>query len=165
MTILTLRPLRETDLTTLIELETDAEAMFYTGSPEPKSTQAIEQNLHKLLADFEPLPKFQKLMAVHPEHGSIGIAVMYRGESGEAEIGYMMLRRFWGKGFGHHLAQATFERAQQWFPNEPLTALVYEDNIASTKVLLKLGFVITKRMVCPDRGLKDQKLEWHGLEQ
>ncbi|WP_028116020.1 GNAT family N-acetyltransferase [Ferrimonas senticii] len=160
LTELTIRPLNAADLPLLLELEGDEQAMFYTGSPGAKSAAEIAERLDKVLSGAESHRQFHKLVAQHPEHGAIGIVLCYLGDSGHGEIGYMLLRRLWGQGLGQQLAVEALALGQRQFPKQPLVALVYEDNVASWKCLLNIGFTITKRLVCPDRGLNDMVLEW-----
>ena len=58
----------------------------------------------------------------------------------EAEIGYMLLPEFWGRGFGNEIAEHLLEMARL----NPLLKRVYAntdpENTASRKILLKNGF-------------------------
>jgi len=58
----------------------------------------------------------------------------------EAELGYMLLPEFWGRGFGNEIAEYLLEVAE----SDPLLNRVYAitdpDNTASRKILINNGF-------------------------
>jgi RimJ/RimL family protein N-acetyltransferase len=59
----------------------------------------------------------------------------------EAELGYSLLPEFWGKGFGSEIAEQLMKVAE----SDPDLTRIYADvdpsNMASKKILLRLGFV------------------------
>ena len=58
----------------------------------------------------------------------------------EAEIGYMLLPEFWGRGYGNEIAEHLLEVAK----SDPLLKRVYANtdpnNVASRKILINNGF-------------------------
>jgi len=59
----------------------------------------------------------------------------------EAELGYMLLPEFWGKGLGSEIAKYLLEVAKSDPDLKRVYAITDPDNIASRKILLKNGFV------------------------
>jgi len=59
----------------------------------------------------------------------------------EAELGYMLLPEFWGKGYGSEIARLLMEIAKSDTDLSRIYANVDPNNMASRKILLHLGFV------------------------
>jgi len=77
--------------------------------------------------------------------GCIGIDRTDAFEDG-AELGYWIARRFWGQGFATEAGRAVVEIARV-LGYERLMAMHFLDNPASGKVLEKIGFEPTGRIV------------------
>ncbi|MFL0357070.1 GNAT family N-acetyltransferase [Erythrobacter sp. GH1-10] len=75
--------------------------------------------------------------------GCIGIDSM---ESGEVELGYWIARQHWGRGYATEAGRAVLEIART-LGHERIVASHFLDNPASGKVLKKLGFEPTGRVV------------------
>ncbi|KHA58989.1 acetyltransferase [Vibrio variabilis] len=61
------------------------------------------------------------------------------------EVGYLLLPEFHGKGMGTESLLALVKYAKQHFPIETFNAIVTDGNIASCKVLEKVGFQLKER--------------------
>jgi ribosomal-protein-alanine N-acetyltransferase len=59
----------------------------------------------------------------------------------EAELGYMLLPEFWGRGLGSEIAKYLLEVAKSDPDLKRVCAITDPDNIASRKILFKNGFV------------------------
>ncbi|EJP99588.1 GNAT family N-acetyltransferase [Bacillus cereus] len=68
----------------------------------------------------------------------------------EAEIGYMILPKHWGKRYGSYIARELIEIAKQTDVNV-LKAIIDPNNIPSRKILINVGF--TSDVVCEIDGL------------
>ena len=66
------------------------------------------------------------------------------GSNLEAELGYRLARNAWGHGYATEGAQALAARAFDLGVRN-LTATVYEENLASQRVLEKLGMTLARR--------------------
>lgn len=58
----------------------------------------------------------------------------------EAEMGYMIGREHWGKGYATEIGRALIAHAWQSYDWPAISACVFTDNPASVRVLEKLGF-------------------------
>jgi RimJ/RimL family protein N-acetyltransferase len=67
-----------------------------------------------------------------------------RGPEGEPELAFELLRRFWRQGYATEASFAVLDRARA-SGYERLWATVREWNIASLRVLAKVGFTETER--------------------
>jgi RimJ/RimL family protein N-acetyltransferase len=74
---------------------------------------------------------------------AIGVTGMCMAE-GRAEVGYLLLPRFYGQGFGTESLQALIEWAANTQVVSRFKAVVTEGNIASERVLQKAGFKLVE---------------------
>ncbi|MPM59879.1 hypothetical protein SDC9_106725 [bioreactor metagenome] len=87
--------------------------------------------------------------------GSAALRVKEKNAT-EAEIGYMFLPVYWGKGFGSEVAKLLIEKAKQDIQIIKLTAIIDPNNTASRKILINNGFISEK--VCEIDGLPGEIL-------
>lgn len=76
--------------------------------------------------------------------------------STEAELGYMLLPSYWGKGIGSEVAELLIEKAKKEKQLNKITAIIDPNNIASRKILIKNEFTSDK--VCEIYGLPGEIL-------
>lgn len=76
--------------------------------------------------------------------------------STEAELGYMLLPDYWGKGIGSEVAKMLIEKAKEEKQINKITAIIDPNNIASRKILVNSGFI--SDMVCEIDGLPGEIL-------
>lgn len=73
----------------------------------------------------------------------------------EAELGYMLLPEYWGKGYGSEIAKLMIEKAENEKLLKKITAIIDPENKAS-KILLNNGF--TSEKLCKIDGLAGEIL-------
>jgi RimJ/RimL family protein N-acetyltransferase len=75
-----------------------------------------------------------------PDHeGPVGVGALTPHDAGDVEIGYRVLRSLWGRGLGTAIARELIGRATH-SPPRGFIARVTEGNVASQRILEKLGF-------------------------
>lgn len=74
----------------------------------------------------------------------------------EAELGYMLLPNYWGKGIGSEVAKLLIEKAKGEKQLIKITAIIDPNNIPSRKILINNGFISYK--VCEIDGLPGEIL-------
>ena len=89
------------------------------------------------------------LLAVEPRStpgvvGYCGLVDSGRGPDGEPELAFELLRRTWGRGYATEAGAAVVARARS-LGHARLWATVWDWNLASRRVLAKLGFAETGR--------------------
>ncbi|OZI10470.1 GNAT family N-acetyltransferase [Bacillaceae bacterium SAS-127] len=89
------------------------------------------------------------------EYIGLGHVTLNEDRTEEAEIGYMLLPAYWGKGYGSTIAEQLIELAKQT-ELKILKAIIDPDNIPSRKILIKQGF--TSEKVCEMDGLPGEIL-------
>jgi RimJ/RimL family protein N-acetyltransferase len=77
----------------------------------------------------------------------IGGVGLHPDENGETEIGYWIAPRYWGLGFATEAARAVVDIARHGLRLPRLVSGHFTDNPASGKVLRKIGFKPTGRVV------------------
>ena len=108
-----------------------------------------------------PLPKLERFIAQQQahweQHGCGNWAVTLRSdpnstvigwaglqclaELGETEVGYLLGRPHWGKGYASEAALASLEFGFEQMKFDHIIALIAEENIASRRVAAKCGLV------------------------
>lgn len=76
--------------------------------------------------------------------------------SKEAELGYMLLPEYWGKGIGNEVARLLVKKAKEEKQLNRITAIIDPNNIPSRKILINNGFVSDK--ICEIDGLPGEIL-------
>jgi RimJ/RimL family protein N-acetyltransferase len=75
------------------------------------------------------------------------------------EIGYVLARKYWGKGFATEAVRLVTAEVFEEFPEiERLEALVDVDNVGSQRVLEKVGFTregVMRKFICIKGSVRD----------
>lgn len=66
--------------------------------------------------------------------------VTYRENANQFEVGYLLKKEYWSQGFGTKVCQSMLDLAQRINPQMDLIGLIDPENIASKKILEKMGF-------------------------
>lgn len=89
------------------------------------------------------------------EYIGLGHLTLNENDIEEAEMGYMILPQYWGKGYGSTIASQLIEIAKQT-KLSLLKAIIDPENIASRKILINHGF--TSEKLCEIDGLPGEIL-------
>lgn len=65
----------------------------------------------------------------------------YKHDPSFLEIGYILKKDFWGKGFGSSICRILLERAERLYPQVDILGIIDPENSASKRLLEKFGFV------------------------
>lgn len=123
----------------------------------PITLEEAQENFRKIIERNSRYELFGTYKIYHETKGFIGLGSLILNEEKkeEAEIGYMLLPPFWGKGYGSEIAKASIQKAKSTNIKR-LTAVIDPNNIASKKILLKNGF--HSEQVCEIDGLPGEIL-------
>ena len=153
---LLLRPLAEGDLDVEIEMGTDAEVMKYVGELDteellvhqmPKFIRrcaggcigvwcVIERSTNEKLGTAILLP-----LPIEEDDTNWDLVVGDDFPDCEIEIGYMLKRSAWGKGYATEATKRLLKFAFEVTPLEQLVATIDPENTASRRVLEKCGLI------------------------
>lgn len=138
-----LRPLKNTDIEYLEALDGDPKARRYF----PNGAQTREQIIDRIkqflsYGKEKGLPSFVIFELDSKEFvGRVGFAPL---ENGEIEIGYILDKKFWGKGYASEALHALLDWAKKHIKADYIVAYAVEDNIASFRVMEKSGMEFYK---------------------
>lgn len=154
---LTFEKFEENDFPDYFKLVSDEQVMVYiTGRSLPldeaqaKYQKILERNnKHKLFGSYK--------VSLYPtnEFFGFGHITVNEDEPEEAEIGYMMLPEYWGKGYGSTITSHLIDIARAAKITN-LKAIIDPKNIPSRKILLKHGFASEE--ICEINGLPGEIL-------
>ncbi len=138
---LRLRRLRPSDEADLVALDNEPEVMRYVGSPRgtPPPEETLDRVRQRIGADHGP---YGWWLVEGKDDGLFhGLGLLLPvPESDDVEIGYRLARRSWGKGIATEAVAALIGYAFRSLGLPRVVAVVYPENVASRRVLEKLGF-------------------------
>lgn len=134
----------------------DANQVFNGWANKEKVAKYMRWNLHRSIeetkewlreeeANINSLEMFNWGFVIKETNELIGSGgLIYKEELQAYEIGYNFNDKFWGKGYATEAGKAIVEYAIHTLYKNSIFAVYAKDNIASGKVLEKLGFSYTK---------------------
>ena len=137
---LILRQFTEEDAPLVLQLNSDPEVVKYVHEP---ILETEEQAREILISRI--LPQYKKDLgrwAIHikDNKGFIGwCGLKYRPELDEIDLGYRLSQKAWGRGFATEAAQHTLDHGFKTLKLEVITGRTHIENMASIKVLEKIG--------------------------
>lgn len=137
-----LRHLQESDTDSLFEIFSDREALRFWGFPPYIERAEAEQLLAEIHEHFRQKTLFQWGIALNSNDQIIGTSTLFHFDekSRRAEIGYILDRRYWGKGLANEALTALLEFAFETLNLHRLEADIEPRNAASVKIIERLGF-------------------------
>ncbi len=127
----------------------DAEEIFYCYASKPEATKYVSWPTHESIADTRQYLGFTqaawnkgtdysyaiRLKSSQGMIGSVGVV----NESGKCNFGYILGPSHWGRGLATEAAGAVLEQLMQQQNVYRLWTLCDEENLASVRVIQKLG--------------------------
>ena len=141
---LTLRPFNEGDVDALHGILGQEGVLRYFPKPEPPPWDRVA----KLIADQLQHWEDHGLgwWAVEPRSTQELIGwngLQYLPETKETEVGFLLSKAYWGQGLATEAAQASLQYGFERLGLETIVAIVHPQNIASQRVIEKLGMSFT----------------------
>jgi RimJ/RimL family protein N-acetyltransferase len=75
-------------------------------------------------------------------------------DTGEIDLGYRFMKKHWGKGYATEAAQHTLNYGLQELLLKEITACAHVENLASLKVLEKIGMRYVSESIIDDCPVK-----------
>lgn len=163
---LTVRPVAESDLVALMDVNGDEEVTRYL----PYRAWNLLEDAHAWLErmrGYEAAGAALQLVVVDKAAGrAVGTALLFRLDeaNGQAELGFVLARSHWRTGFMNEALTALLDSAFGEMGIRRLEAIADSRNVASCRLLRRLGF--TREGVLRERWLEDGKpldAEVYGL--
>lgn len=136
--------------------------------------QVMKYITGKGMSEEQALRKFTEILQINKDDDLLGYfkvidhdteligdckLVRYKRDRSVLEIGYLLKRTFWKKGFGTKICQKLLEKAAEIAPNDDIVGVIDPDNIASKRLLEKFGF--ERYFVGEEDGVPTEKLVLH----
>ena len=128
------------DLGKLIELRSGDEVIKFLGGRRLQNPENIEKRLHCYLDCYEKYNFGVCAMIWKPTGEMIGWSGLQPlEETGETEVGYGMIKEFWGKGIGFETARGWLEYGFETANLEKIVAVALPENTASWRIMENVG--------------------------
>jgi len=137
---LRLRLFTHDDLQVMYTLSTDPDVIRYADTP-ARDMEEVRQRLEQgPLADYRKYGYGRFAVELKETGKVIGFCgIKYLPEIDLQEVGYRYLKEYWGRGIGTEAAEACVGFARDDLKIKKLIALIIPENIASVRVVEKLG--------------------------
>lgn len=135
------------------ELNSNSEVLKYLHEPPIENLDQAKNMITTLI-----LPQYKKDLgrwAINTKNNNEFIGwcgLKYRSDRDEVDLGYRLKKGAWGKGFATEAAINTLEHAFKKLQLKIITARAHVENIASIKVLEKIGMQFSREEIvneCP----------------
>ena len=137
---LRLRPRAIADLDACVAMDLDPEVhrfIYLDGPPDPEQHR---QQLRARIASGWPSEGGIWVVEWRAEPGFLGWCGLFPLEdSGLIEIGYRYVRAAWGQGVASEAGRAVLDHGFRDLGLDPIVAVTHPDNLASQRVLAKIG--------------------------
>jgi RimJ/RimL family protein N-acetyltransferase len=137
---LTLRMLRESDFDAYAEMCADAEVMRHIGDGRPLDRPMAWRNLAQMVGHWS-LRGYGLWAAAERSSGTFVGRIGFWNPDGWPgfELGWMLHRSFWGRGYATEGARAALAYAFTELYRPHVISLIHPDNAASIRVAERLG--------------------------
>lgn len=125
-------------------LMSNPEVMSYIQDIQTHSYEASKANLMFSIEASKKVPRiFYFFAMIHKETkehiGSVGMTILEKGDSGNAELGYFIHKKYWGHGYTSEAAKAVIDYAFDELGIYKITTGCVYENHRSEKIMKKLG--------------------------
>lgn len=164
---LIIRKLALTDVKDCFAITSDSRVLkMMVALSAHKTLKETEQYLSEVIAQYERNEPIWWAVVEKASNKVVGFCGFfeYKPRFRRAEIGYMLGYDYWGKGYAIEASRAVIGYGFETMSLNRIEATVDPDNIASIKILEKLGMqyegLLRKRVICNGQ-LRDRKM--YGL--
>lgn len=152
---LLLRRFTAADAPLILSLNSDPEVLKYLHEPLLETAEHAAEVLHNII-----LPQYcnnlgRWAMHVKDSNEFIGwCGLKYRPETDETDLGYRIMQKAWGKGYATEAAQHTLDHSFKELDLKVITACAHIENLASVKILEKIGMDFIGEGIADDCPVK-----------
>lgn len=137
---LILRPFTLEDLPRLIEMRSDPEVNVFMGGNKMQNAEAVTKRLRVYMDSYEKNGYGVSAIIWKETSEMIGWGGLQPLDvTNETEVGYGMIKEFWGKGIASEVARAWLDFGFNEKNLSHIVAVAYPENKGSRHVLEKLG--------------------------
>ena len=148
---------RVRDVACFCELQSDPDVMKYCGKQIRSQSESIAELDRVVRSYVKPMNTFWVwAIESRTEAGFLGTCAAVTNKQGEQEIGYRLLRKYWGNGFASEIVTPLVEYMFESLNFPEVVAYVDSRNVPSIKVLEKS---------CLDFESEGFSIEFQALER
>lgn len=137
---LILRKFNETDSEALFKILGQENILRYFPNPNSPPKEKVEGLIRNQLEQWEQYGYAWWAVTLPADSAFLGwCGLQYLPETDETEVGYLLGRQWWGKGYATEAAYASLVFAFNDLDMEQIIALVHPENQASIRVIEKIG--------------------------
>jgi len=140
---LIMRPLVESDVDEIFAMRSDEEIMRFIREPQGRSESLDWIKLVSARWDTEKLG-FCAVIEKETDKFLGWCGIWRLRETNELEVGYAIEKAYWGKGFATEAAEKFIEYAFENIKPDKIVAVAEPKNLASRRVMEKLGMKFVK---------------------
>jgi len=135
-----IRRIVEEDIDSLLPIYQDSKNMeFIPNSPSNWNKEKLSEKYKKINRDYENgFGIFAVELIGGGIIGEVGLFNSFK-DLNNLELGYILDRKYWGKGYGKEICNSVIEYGFQKLGLSKLTARMYKENIASVKLSERCG--------------------------
>ncbi len=161
---LLIRPTSEDDAEFIFELLNTPNWIKYIGDRDVRSVEKAKAYIaEKMIPQLERLGYSNYTLIWKQDRKKIGTCGLYDRDGLEGiDIGFALLPEFEKKGFAFEASNKLKEAAFNEFGIERISAITTKDNVASQRLIVKLGLKVTGTIKLPDN---DQELLLYTIEK
>ena len=142
---LILRPITRDDLEALASMNADADVMRYIGYGKPQTLSQTRIRLNAILDHWDQHGFGLCAVVEKVTLGFIGFCgLQYLDNTSEIEVGYRLAKQFWGMGFATETGRASVRHGFDELALDRIVAVVQPENVASQRVLEKIGLTYVR---------------------
>ncbi|GAB2025415.1 hypothetical protein OfM1_14860 [Lactovum odontotermitis] len=146
---------QETDFPLAKQLWQDSDVTKFIYADGPLTSQEVAERLEtEMTSEKKHAVQYYPIFNLENDEfiGCCGFRPFSAEGGDDLEMGFHLRKKFWGAGFTYEAGSAVLEYARGKFPDKRIYAGHAPDNLASRKVLEKLGFVYFKDSFYPPTG-------------
>lgn len=159
---LILRPFVDSDVEAVYEFNSHPEVIRYTGESPVKSKQEAQDIITTIWKRDYEIQGYGRFAVVYkPDNKVIGFSgLKWEADIGETDIGYRFLPEYWGQGIATESCIPLLKYGFDDLGLKQIVGLAYPENVASCKVLMKIGMNLYKTGKFPG---DDKECNWYKV--
>jgi ribosomal-protein-alanine N-acetyltransferase len=135
-----LREFTEADVNDLYRLDSDPDVMRYISDGTTKTYETVRTGIKSMIAYYDKHPGLGVWHSSNAEGNFIGwCALKYLGETQDIEVGYRLLKEYWGNGYATEGARALLHYGFDTLGLDRIVAVANPANARSRRVIEKIG--------------------------
>ncbi len=161
-----LREFMLTDSAAAYHLNADLEVLKYTGDiPFKDEGDALD-----FLINYIPTYKINGMgrwAVIRKEDNAFcGWCGLKRNEDGQIDLGYRLMRKYWGKGIASEAAKAALDYGFESLDLDRIIARAHKANIGSIRIMQKLKMSFVKELILDNQpGVLYEKIKLNSSEK